>query len=57
MILVVSLAMIGAAGSSFSPYVDEKGNISLPKDYREKWVYLGSYIVPSEKAPGYGIRV
>jgi hypothetical protein len=53
---VFSLAMIGAAGSSFSPYVDEKGNITLPKDYREKWVYLGSYVVPNEKAPGYGFH-
>jgi hypothetical protein len=55
-LLAMSLPTMGVAGSSFSPYVDEKGNISRPKDYREKWVYLGSYVVPDEKAPGYGFH-
>jgi len=35
----------------FSPYVDQDGNIRLPKDYRQKWSHLGSWAVakkPSE---------
>ncbi len=46
------------AGDSkgFSPYVDEKGTISLPKDYRATWSYLGAFVVPAEKAPGYGFH-
>jgi hypothetical protein len=29
----------------FSPYVDEDGNISLPKGYKQKWAHLGSWAV------------
>lgn len=37
------------AASGFSPYVDEKGNISLPKDYRESFFYTGTFSVASDK--------
>jgi hypothetical protein len=29
----------------FSPYVDKDGEISLPKDYKQKWTHLGSWAV------------
>jgi hypothetical protein len=34
---------------SFSPYVDEKGGISLPADFREKWTYLGVWLLHESK--------
>jgi Cytochrome P460 len=37
-------------------YVDSKGAIALPKEFREKWTHLGSWFVPDEKAPGYGVH-
>jgi cytochrome c len=40
----------------FSPYVDGRGAIRLPEGFREKWVHLGSWFVPDEKAPGYGVH-
>jgi hypothetical protein len=43
-LFVVSLVMMEAGASPFSPYVDEKDNITRPKDYREKRVYLGGML-------------
>lgn len=43
----------GQAAKSFSPYVDDKGTISLPKDYRVKWAHLGTYVVPDDKDAGF----
>jgi hypothetical protein len=37
-------------------YVDSKGAIALPKAFRQKWSHLGSWFVPDEKAPGYGVH-
>jgi hypothetical protein len=37
-------------------YVDSKGAIALPKEFREKWTHLGSWFVPDVKAPGYGVH-
>ena len=30
---------------TFSPYVDQNGNISLPTDYRRNWAHLGGWAV------------
>ncbi len=38
----------GAVAESFSPYVDDKGNISLPKDFRS-WYFLGSWGVATDE--------
>ena len=35
---------------TFSPYVDAKGQIKLPSDYKTKWVHLGDWAVA--KKPG-----
>jgi hypothetical protein len=48
--LTLSLAK---AEKSSSPYVDAKGNISLPKDFRTSMVHLGSWFVPSGDASGF----
>ena len=48
--LTVSAAM---AGDDFSAYVDEKGNISFPEDFRTSMVHLGSWFVPEGDASGF----
>jgi hypothetical protein len=37
------------SNDSFSPYVDSKGNISLPQDYKQIWAHLGSWAVAKKK--------
>jgi len=45
---------------TFSTYVDPKGGITLPKNYRDKWEYLGAWAVPElpdgKKSDGYGFH-
>ena len=41
------------ASDSFSPYVDGKGNISLPDDFRKAMVHLGSWFVTEGGASGF----
>jgi hypothetical protein len=41
---------------TFSPDVDALGKISLPKNYRTKWTYLGSWAVPMKGSPGQGFH-
>ncbi|MDH3580921.1 MAG: cytochrome P460 family protein [Hyphomicrobiales bacterium] len=36
------------AAESFSPYVDDRGNISIPKDFRS-WQFLGSWGVATDE--------
>ena len=42
-----------ADDSQFSPYVDDKGVISLPKDFRNNMSHLGSWFVPTGDASGF----
>ena len=39
-----------AKATPFSPYVDEKGNISVPTGYRSQWAHLGTWAVPQMMA-------
>ena len=39
--------------SVFSAFVDEKGTISLPKDFRNTMSHLGSWFVPEGDASGF----
>ena len=41
------------AGDTFSPYVDEQGNISFPTGFRTSMVHLGSWFVPEGGASGF----
>ncbi|MFT5112830.1 MAG: hypothetical protein ACI8P9_002158 [Parasphingorhabdus sp.] len=41
------------AGDSFSPYVDDKGQISFPNGFRKEMVHLGSWFVPAGGASGF----
>jgi hypothetical protein len=38
---------------AFSPYVDDKGGISLPDDFRKNMAHLGSWFVPDGEASGF----
>jgi Cytochrome P460 len=55
-LILLSIAVITQAsakdGGSFVPYVDSKGNISLPLDFRSGWVHLGTWVVTSRAAAG-----
>lgn len=58
-IALAGLAALPAAeggGKGFSPHVDGKGNISLPRDFRATWAHLGSRAVPSQTEPGSGFH-
>lgn len=58
-VFVMSMALSSGASEMtgvFSPYVKEDGSITMPANYRTQWVHLGSWIVPEEKAPGYGFH-
>ncbi len=48
----VSLAVV-VADESFSAYVNETGDISLPEDFRTSMVHLGSWYVPAGDASGF----
>jgi Cytochrome P460 len=37
----------------FSPYVDEQGGISLPRDIRDNWTHLGAWALPENVAEGF----
>ncbi len=41
------------AGDIFSSHVDDKGNISFPKNFRTTMVHLGSWFVPEGDASGF----
>jgi len=42
-----------AQGKVFSPYVDNKGNIQFPENFRSTMVHLGSWFVPDGAASGF----
>jgi hypothetical protein len=49
--IVIAVALTDAAptrSETFSPYVDAKGNISLPTGYRAKWVFLGTWSIAGD---------
>jgi len=48
-------AVGGPAAESFSPYVDEEGNISLPKDFRT-WYFLGTWGAAQDEDVGVGSK-
>ncbi len=49
--LLSSPVIAGEPG--FSPYVDKKGNISFPQDFRISMAHLGSWFVPEGGASGF----
>lgn len=46
-------AEVAPSSTPFSSYVDDKGNIVLPPDFRRTMVHLGSWFVPEGDASGF----
>ena len=53
-VFLIPVIVLGAGEKqvSFSPYVDSKGNITLPSDFRATWIHLGTWVVTSRAAAG-----
>lgn len=45
---IVGFSLVNENRSSFSEYVDDDGNISVPKDYRS-WDFIGAWSIDGEK--------
>jgi cytochrome c len=41
---------------TYSNYANKEGEITLPENFRQHWVHLGSWVVNDAKAPGYGFH-
>lgn len=57
-LLILSSGLQVAAGEKqkpFSPYVDGKGIIVLPGEFRSTWVHLGTWVLTSSLAAGPGL--
>ena len=46
-----SQVVLGQSPSTFSPYVDTDGTISMPSDFRE-WAYLGTWSIAGDDEEG-----
>lgn len=51
--LTLGLVTAQAQSTEFSPYVNESGEINMPKDFRLTMVHLGSWKVPKGDASGF----
>ncbi|HSG31864.1 MAG TPA: cytochrome P460 family protein [Thermodesulfobacteriota bacterium] len=51
--IFVSFNSQNLIGDTYSSIVDDKGNITRPTDFKEKWVYLGSWIHPDSLKDGF----
>jgi hypothetical protein len=59
--LAISIFILSGANNTyaentkldFSAFVDDKGNISFPNDFRNTLVHLGSWFVPTGEASGF----
>ncbi|TVT50770.1 MAG: cytochrome C [Denitromonas halophila] len=51
----LALPLVATAGD-FSPYVDAKGSISRPTNFRTHFVHLGSWAVLDEKSAARGLH-
>ena len=53
-IIADKTSIAGEKLKSFSSYVDIKGAISMPEEFRASWAHLGSWVVTSQQATGMG---
>ena len=49
LLAVAVYVLADAQSGAFSPYVDESGAISLPKDFRTEWTFLGTWSIASDE--------
>jgi hypothetical protein len=52
-LLINTFGAHAMAEDTFSAHVDDKGNISLPKNFRNDMAHLGSWFVPEGGASGF----
>ena len=56
-VLVTGLFQAVRAEQGFSPYVDDRGQISRPTGFRDNWVHLGTWFVEDDQtASGPGVH-
>jgi len=55
-LIASAIALPLQAAGQFSSYVDGKGQISLPKDFRSNFVHLGSWAVADQKSASHGFH-
>lgn len=55
-LVAAAVAFAGGGAGPFVPNVDDKGDITLPKDFRAGWTHLGSWAVPAPSAPMRGMH-
>jgi cytochrome c len=48
LIIPAIILAFGGRQTSFPPYVDGDGRISMPPDFKSQWSHLGSWVVTSE---------
>jgi len=51
--LALTIPLSAAGAGTFSPYVDSEGGITLPQNFRDRMVHLGSWFVPEGDASGF----
>ncbi len=58
--VILTASFVAAASDlptqTFATVVDKQGGIQLPKNFRQEWTHLGSWVVTDEKAPGHGFH-
>lgn len=47
-LFLIPMVALAAGEKQFSLYVDGKGNITLPSDFRARWVHLGTWVATSK---------
>jgi Cytochrome P460 len=56
LMFVANVQATDLAKESMGNYVSKTGTISLPDNFRQNWVHLGSWVVTDPKAPGHGFH-
>jgi hypothetical protein len=46
--VIITTSLNVYAKETYSPYVDAKGNITLPSDFDSKWVFVGTWSIAAE---------
>ena len=62
--IIVALCFMGLsqayandlATETYGNFVNNKGEIKLPENFRQNWVHLGSWVVNDAKSPSYGFH-
>lgn len=56
LLVTAGYLFVGEISDQLSPYVDNKGNITMPEDFRSVWSHLGTWVVTSNLAAGINLN-